>query len=66
MRGGPEASAHVEVLGNKHFLEDLLKMASGHHDELTDSIGSQIHSIVKNIEDNGGWGDQTSGWRSWL
>ena len=50
LRGGPAASAHVEVLGNKHFLEDLLKMAAGLHDDVTDSIGSDIRAIVDKIK----------------
>lgn len=49
LRGGPEMAAHVEILGNKHFLQDLLRAAAGWHHELDDAIGSNIRTIVDNI-----------------
>eukprot|EP00892_Ulva_mutabilis_P006675 jgi/Ulvmu1/437/UM001_0444.1 len=50
-RGGPLASAHVEVLGNRDFLTDLLHAAAGWHEEVdTDAVQSPIRDITARID----------------
>lgn len=50
-RGGDEASSHVELLGNKHFLEDFIRAAAGDHDTIDeDRITSNIAEITERIQ----------------
>jgi phospholipid:diacylglycerol acyltransferase len=49
-RGGPEASTHVEILGNEPMLMDLLEIAAGRGQDTPDLYASDIRQIAKNIE----------------
>ena len=49
-RGGDDASTHVELLGNKHFIHDFLHAAAGWHDEIDeDVITSDIANITRRM-----------------
>lgn len=50
-RGGPGASAHVEVLRNQHFLKDLLHAAAGWYDEVDEQrIDSGILEVASKVD----------------
>ena len=49
-RGGDEASSHVELLGNVHFLEDFIRAAAGDHETIDeDRITSNIAEITARL-----------------
>jgi hypothetical protein len=49
-RGGDEASTHVELLGNKHFMHDFLHAAAGWHDEIDeDIVTSDVADIAARV-----------------
>jgi hypothetical protein len=49
-RGGPKASSHIELLGNRELLEDLLYAAAGQHDRIDqDVFTSNIQEIATRI-----------------
>ncbi|KXZ46616.1 hypothetical protein GPECTOR_42g827 [Gonium pectorale] len=45
-RGGPETAAHVDILGNEGVLADVIRVAAGRADELSDVIVSDIDRIA--------------------
>lgn len=46
-RGGDEASTHVELLGNRHLIHDLLHAAAAQHEAIDrDVFTSQIRQIT--------------------
>jgi phospholipid:diacylglycerol acyltransferase len=57
-RGGPATGQHVDILGNEEMLSDVLRVATGHGDEVQDRIVSRIEQIADNVdfEDPDGWG----------
>ncbi|KAJ3152961.1 hypothetical protein HDU86_005416 [Geranomyces michiganensis] len=50
VRGGPGSGDHVDILGNYELTEDILRMVSGHGDQLEDRIHSDIDAIVSRVE----------------
>jgi len=48
-RGGPEASTHVEILGNEPMLLDLINIVTGRGQDTQDLYASNITQIAKNI-----------------
>ena len=49
-RGGDQASTHVELLGNKHFMHDFLHAAAGWHADIDeDVITSNIAEITARL-----------------
>lgn len=44
-RGGPNAAAHIEILGNDGVIADVIRVAAGRSDELQDEIHSDIDRI---------------------
>jgi hypothetical protein len=50
LRGGPKAASHIELLGNRELLVDLLYAAAGWHDEIDEDVfTSNIREIVARI-----------------
>eukprot|EP00199_Chlamydomonas_sp_CCMP681_P006342 CAMPEP_0119105908 /NCGR_PEP_ID=MMETSP1180-20130426/3746_1 /TAXON_ID=3052 ORGANISM="Chlamydomonas cf sp, Strain CCMP681" /NCGR_SAMPLE_ID=MMETSP1180 /ASSEMBLY_ACC=CAM_ASM_000741 /LENGTH=189 /DNA_ID=CAMNT_0007091089 /DNA_START=51 /DNA_END=620 /DNA_ORIENTATION=+ len=56
-RGGPAASAHVDILGNEELLTDVLRVATGAGDLVEERIESRIDQITAQIdwENPDGW-----------
>ncbi|KAJ3167984.1 hypothetical protein HDU88_001931 [Geranomyces variabilis] len=50
VRGGPGSGDHVDILGNYELTEDILRVVSGHGDQLEDRIHSDIDAIVDRVE----------------
>lgn len=48
-RQGPDSADHVDVLQNKHFMEDVLTIVSGNGRLLEDSLHSDIARISANL-----------------
>eukprot|EP00879_Flechtneria_rotunda_P012648 GHRR01013206.1.p1 GENE.GHRR01013206.1~~GHRR01013206.1.p1 ORF type:complete len:750 (+),score=225.44 GHRR01013206.1:937-3186(+) len=48
-RGGPGASTHVEILGNELMLMDLLHVAAGKGDTVTNDYKSNVQEIASKI-----------------
>lgn len=52
-RGGPHAATHVEILGNKEVITDILHILAGDDGHLReDRIHSQIRGITKRVNRN--------------
>lgn len=49
LRGGPQASAHVEALANVNLMRDVVKVAAGIGHTLGDDIASDIPNIAAHI-----------------
>ncbi|EFJ42118.1 hypothetical protein VOLCADRAFT_97885 [Volvox carteri f. nagariensis] len=49
-RGGPATAAHIEILGNEAVLQDVIRIAAGRLDELSDVIHSDIDRIAASVE----------------
>ncbi|KAI8808048.1 Lecithin:cholesterol acyltransferase-domain-containing protein [Cladochytrium replicatum] len=50
LRGGPQSSDHVDIMGNHGVIEDIMRIVGGQDDQLHDNIISQIQDTVKNIK----------------
>lgn len=48
-RGGPQASTHVESLGNVNLMRDVVKVAAGVGHTLKDDIHSKIPQIAAHV-----------------
>lgn len=48
-RQGPESADHVDVLQNKHFIEDVLTIVSGKGASLDDRLYSDVARISANL-----------------
>ncbi|KAG2454537.1 hypothetical protein HYH02_000382 [Chlamydomonas schloesseri] len=49
-RGGPAAAAHIDILGNDAVLRDVIAVAAGRTDELTDVVVSDIDRIAEAVD----------------
>jgi len=56
-RGGPATGQHVDILGNEELIADVLRVACGKGEEVTDRVHSRIREIAARIdfEDPDGW-----------
>ena len=48
-RGGGLSADHVDILSHYDVLTDIIKIATGHAEELEDQIHSSIDDIVEQI-----------------
>lgn len=48
-RGGPGASTHVEILGNEDMLLDLMQIAAGQGDGMSEVYHTDIRRIADRI-----------------
>jgi len=48
-RGGDAAADHVDMLGNREFLEEVILLATGHDELVHEHIHSEASRICKNI-----------------
>ncbi len=48
--GSAEAGDHVDVLLNKRLLEDILRIAAGQGDELSNRVGRRTEAVVNRLE----------------
>lgn len=51
------AGQHVDILGNEEMLSDVLRVATGHGEEVRDRIVSRIDEIAANVDF-----EQPDGW----
>lgn len=49
-RGGPATAAHIDILGNEAVLHDIIRVATGRLDELSDIIHSDIDRIAAAVD----------------
>lgn len=50
IRGGPDTSEHVDILGNYNLTADILKICCGEGDEIEDEIVSNIKELSDEID----------------
>lgn len=50
LRGGPDSSEHVDILGNIGVISDVLHIAAGKGDTLEDRVTSDIPRIADGVE----------------
>ena len=48
-RGGAKSGDHVDILGNRQLLDELLALASGHYEEVPEHVVSNIGEIASKI-----------------
>ncbi|KAJ9075955.1 phospholipid:diacylglycerol acyltransferase [Entomophthora muscae] len=49
IRGGPDTGDHIDILGNSRLTYDVLRIATGHEDDLKDRIESEIQEISSRV-----------------
>ena len=48
-RGGPKSSEHVDILANVEVMEDVLRIAVGHGEDMEDQVISRVPEIAANV-----------------
>eukprot|EP00891_Asterochloris_glomerata_P002292 jgi/Astpho2/2292/e_gw1.00040.193.1_t len=49
LRGGPKSSEHVDILANVEVMEDVLRIAVGHGEDMEDQVISRVPEIAANV-----------------